>query len=155
MTSDATSDTTPSDNFGHSFIRGLKSNWFIYLTFVVLVMALAGLIVSITNNAQLKAQNAQLKRVVDCQSRYNEINNERTRQLAEATDRERVAEAASDRALYALAQSLAGGDPGQVIAGHVRVLSEKLGEQDKARKFGDKERLEHPVPPPPKALCGG
>lgn len=155
MTASAASavmDSQPS--FISSFKKGLRKNWLYYLIFIFLVMAIAAFWVSINSNAQAREQNVRLERAVECQNNYNQINNERTRRLAVVTDKERSAEAAADTALFRLTDALARNETSQVVAQRVSTLQEKLSLQEVARREGNKEREEHPVPPPPAALCG-
>lgn len=152
MTAEAAA-TPPT--FVHSFRDGLKKNWLVYTTFVVLVMALAGLIVSINSISATRAQAKEQAKAIECQNRYNAINNERTRLLSAVNDRERAAETAADSALAQFVDALAQDLPNDVKVQRFAVLQTKLSEQERTRAEGDREREEHPVPPPPQALCGG
>jgi hypothetical protein len=155
MTADVPS--APVDTRGtffRSFFHGLNQNKLVYSGFVVVVMAVAGFIVSISSMSQTRAQNAQLQELVACQNRYNEINNERTRQLSEVTDIERAAEAVADAAFLNFTTSLATNESREKQTQKFNALTKALDEQQKAREIGNKERDEHPVPPPPTALCG-
>lgn len=152
-----TAETFPvqqdSRSFWRSFMKGIKANWLMYLLFVVLVMALAAIFVAISGLARTNEQNVQLKRLVECQNSYNEINNERTRQLSEATTRERATQFAADIALFDVVEAANSGNSEKARKAMI-VLREKLDQQATARAALDRERQEHPVPPPPKALCG-
>ena len=141
-------------NFFRSFMKGIRRDWLIYVTFVVLVMSLAAILVAISGLARTSEQNQQLKKLADCQTTYNEINNERTRQLTESSKEERVAERAADDALFAVADDLAGGKSEAEVARDIALLQQRLKVQREARAKYDLDRAQHPVPPPPRALCG-
>lgn len=135
------------------FGAGLKTNGLFYLVTVVLVMSLAAIFVAITGISRTSEQSKQLRRLVACQNTYNEINNVRTRELSDANDRERTAEAAADKALFAVVDAAISGDR-KGAEEKMKDLKDKLAEQDAARTAANQERKEHPVPPPPTALCG-
>lgn len=155
MTDTPNTQSQDHPTFATLFLSGLKRNWQAYSLFVVLVIASAAFITGVIGFNKTQAQNERLTLLVECQNRYNEINNERTRQVAVTIDRERVAEQAADRALFALVTDLATGAEKPNIARDIEELRIKLNEQEKARLDGDLERTKHPVPLPPKALCGG
>lgn len=97
-----------------------------------------------------------------CQARYNETNNARTRELTEAATKERAADRAEDRARAALFTHPALLKPSatrtpaereqlrQLTIAWQRALTEEQRQQVDA----DRERAEHPVPPPPSEVCG-
>jgi hypothetical protein len=155
MTSDVPGmAVTPTQTFLGSFGKGLRKSWLYYSTFVILVMAVAGLIISINSTAESKAQQRRLSAIVECQNRYNEINNERTRRITDAASKERAAEFESDTALYNFVNALAKGASEQERVRVFAILTEKLAAQQQVQIEGDRERALHPVPPPPDAFCG-
>lgn len=99
---------------------------------------------------------------LNCQARYNETNNQRTRALTDATNKERVADRAEDKAradLFthpALLKPAATRTPAEVE--QLRQLAvawqHSLTEEQKQQAAADVERQEHPVPPPPSEVCG-
>jgi hypothetical protein len=98
---------------------------------------------------------------LECQARYNETNNERSRALAEANEKERQAERAEKVARAALFTHPAllkpaaertptdGEEMRRLAVAWQRALTEEQAQQMAA----DAERREHPVPPPPSELC--
>ncbi|HEY9411108.1 MAG TPA: hypothetical protein VIP77_16130 [Jiangellaceae bacterium] len=97
---------------------------------------------------------------VRCQATYNEVNNERTRALAEATERERHADRRVQEANAALwlNPNLATRKPGEPINPSVlaafRELQAALQNWQTVTAEADEERRDHPVPPAPSELCG-
>lgn len=97
-----------------------------------------------------------------CQARYNEALNARTRALTEATDLERRADRAEDKARADLFTNPALLKPAsRRTAAESELLRElalawqrALTEEQRQQTAADKERREHPVPPPPSELCG-
>jgi hypothetical protein len=99
---------------------------------------------------------------LECQARYNETNNARSRALTEAGDKERVADRAEDKAradlfthpaiLKSTAERTAAEreEMRQLAVAWQRALTEEQKQQAAA----DVERAEHPVPPPPSEVCG-
>lgn len=142
--------------FIRSFLVGLRSNWPTYTMFVLMVMSLAAIVVAITGINAANESNVRLQRLVECQNRYNEINNERTRQLAESAVKENYAEVRADDALLATVTSIVSRseDRQKQVEEALETLKKRLDEQKTARAETNQDRLEHPVPPPPAALCG-
>jgi len=127
--------------------------------FLVLASMLA---VGMSYRATAQTQRAERERAafVACQARYNEDNNERTRALTEAAARERAAERRVTEANAALWLSpKIVREPGQPVDPAVLAAFKELQAAFVAWRVVevevDKERLAHPVPPPPSALCGG
>jgi hypothetical protein len=121
----------------------------------VLVTAIAGLIVSIQSISETRAQQSLLETAVECQNRYNEVNNERTRRITDVTTLERNAEAEADTALFNFTLALAQGKSEEERVKLFSIMTEKLSAQEKIRAQGTREREQNPVPPPPEAFCGG
>ncbi|HEU5108692.1 MAG TPA: hypothetical protein VFT95_09060 [Micromonosporaceae bacterium] len=120
---------------------------------VLALVAVAGLGVLYTNRVESHLQ---------CQARYNETNNARTRALTEATEKERAADRAEDKARAdlvthpAVLKPLA--DRTAVEREQLRALTvvwqRTLTEEQVQQAAADAERREHPVPPPPSEVCG-
>jgi hypothetical protein len=99
---------------------------------------------------------------LECQARYNETNNTRSRALTEATEKERRADRAEDRARAALFTHPAVLKPSEerttAEREEMRQLAvawqQALTEEQKQQAAADRERAEHPVPPPPSEVCG-
>ena len=99
---------------------------------------------------------------LECQARYNETNNARTRALTEANDKERRADRAEDKAratLFthpAILKPVADRSPAEID--EIRQLAvawqHALTEEQRQQADADLERAEHPVPPPPSEVCG-
>jgi hypothetical protein len=119
---------------------------------VLAVLAVAGMGLWYTNRVESHLQ---------CQARYNETNNARTRALTEATEKERAADRAEDKARADLIT-----DPAILKPVGDRTAAEKeklrrlavawqhaLTEEQKQQAAADAERREHPVPPPPSEVC--
>lgn len=148
-------DDTGRPPFIKAFFTGLKRNWAMYTMFVVMVMSLAAILVAITGISRTNAATVQLRKLVECQNSYNTINNERTRQLSQALERENLAETEADKALLKVTTVIT--DPNRSRNATSRAISElreRLNEQEQARAATRQDRKDHPVPPPPEALCG-
>jgi len=147
---------TRTPHFARSFRDGLKRNWQVNVLFIVLVMALAAIIAAMSGIAKTNEQNRLLNQQVACQNRYNQINNERTRLLAGAAERESKASSEVDTAFLALTEALAStGNRDEALINQLfSTLNDKLKAQKAARELTINERLKNPVPPPPEALCG-
>lgn len=99
---------------------------------------------------------------LNCQARYNETNNQRTRALTDATNKERLADRAEDKARAALFTHPALLKPTATRTPtereQIRLLAvawqHSLTEEQKQQVAADAERREHPVPPPPSEVCG-
>lgn len=141
-------------SFVDRFTNGLRQNALLYVVLIVLVMTIAAFWVAITGVSQNRDQNIRLSAQVQCQNRYNTINNERTRQLSTATDAERIAENTSDEALAAFVRGVEQNLPEAQLEVLLKTLSTALTEQKQKREATEIERNQHPVPPPPQALCG-
>lgn len=97
-----------------------------------------------------------------CQAQYNEVNNQRTRELTGVAEEERAAERRSSDALGALfldpslqkpAEQRTAADRKRVadlFAAYVAAERAKRA----ARAEADKARAANPVPPPPSTVCG-
>lgn len=107
---------------------------------------------------------AYIRRVeshLECQARYNETNNTRSRALAEANDKERKADRAEDAARAALFTHPSVLKPSEertpAEREELRVLvvawQQALTEEQRQQAAADAERREHPVPPPPSEVC--
>lgn len=116
--------------------------------FVVLSIPLSGFAVY---------QNQELTR---CVANYNDVNNQRTKILTEATDAERTATRKADDAQTALFLSPAVSDPSRTPAEQAEVLrlfrayQKALTDQRKERADADDARRAHPIPDPPSQVCG-
>lgn len=99
---------------------------------------------------------------LECQARYNQASNERSRALTEATDRERASNRRVDDALAAAFRHPAAlklredRTPQQQreIEALARAWGEAIIQQQEDRVEADRTRAEHPVPPPPDEVCG-
>jgi hypothetical protein len=98
---------------------------------------------------------------LNCQARYNETNNARSRALTEAGDKERVADRAEDKARADLITNSAILKP---VADRTAAENERLRqlavawqhaltEEQVQQVAADAERRQHPVPPPPSEVC--
>jgi hypothetical protein len=96
-----------------------------------------------------------------CQARYNETNNERSRILTEAGDKERAATDRKEKAWSALVLNPAALVPPNLrtpkqraeVAGLAVELQAAYQGWLEQRAAADRERAEHPVPPPPSSVC--
>lgn len=99
---------------------------------------------------------------LECQARYNETSNERTRVLTEATDKERDATDRKEKAWAGLVLAEAALVPADKRTPAQRAEVAALALELRAayagwlmqRAAADRERAEHPVPPPPSESCG-
>lgn len=97
---------------------------------------------------------------VRCQASYNEVNNERTRALTEATERERAAErrVQNAEANLWLNPKLTERQPGDPVDPSVLAafheLQTALQNWQMVTAEADLERKAHPVPQAPSELCG-
>lgn len=98
---------------------------------------------------------------LDCQARYNEANNARTRALTESAQDERAAERRVQEAEATLWLNPAIGRPrpaGQPIDPSILADFTELRAAYQAWRVAiadaDADRALHPVPPPPSATCG-
>lgn len=120
---------------------------------VLAVLAVAGMSLWYTNRVESHLQ---------CQARYNETNNKRSRALTEANDKERVADRAEDKARADLFTHPAllkpAADRTSAEGAEIRRLAvvwqQALTEEQRQQAAADVERREHPVPPPPSSACG-
>lgn len=120
---------------------------------VLAVLAVAGMSLWYTNRVESHLQ---------CQARYNETNNQRSRALTEANDKERAADRAEDKARADLFTHPAllkpAADRTRVDGEEIRRLAvawqHALTEEQRQQVAADVERREHPVPPPPSEVCG-
>jgi hypothetical protein len=102
------------------------------------------------------------ERRAHCQEEYNNVMNERTRVLAEATEQERLTERRADDAQAAVFTDPALDRPSEQrtpeekerIANLFREYQAALRLQVQERAEADAARARHPVPPPPSKLCG-
>lgn len=97
-----------------------------------------------------------------CVARYNDVNNQRSVILAKAGDDERMAERTADAAQAALFLSPIVSKPAdkrtpadraellRLFAAYQKALTGQANERIEA----DNARQEHPVPDPPKDVCG-
>lgn len=97
-----------------------------------------------------------------CVARYNDVNNQRSVILTQATDDERRAERTADDAQAALFVSPILSKPVdertpaeraellQLFRAYQKALTEQANERTEA----DNARKQHPVPDPPKDVCG-
>lgn len=104
----------------------------------------------------------RVERRLECQARYNEINNERSRALTAAAEKERQAERAEKIARADLFTHPAiltpAADRPPAAREEMRKLAiawqQALTEEQRQQVAADEERREHPVPPPPDEVCG-
>lgn len=95
-----------------------------------------------------------------CVANYNDVNNQRTKALAEATDSERAANRKADDAQAALFLSPAVSNPNRTPAQQEEVLrlfrayQQALTQQRTGRADADDARRDHPIPDPPSQVCG-
>lgn len=98
---------------------------------------------------------------LECQARYNEGNNARSRILTEAGDLERAATDRKEKAWAALVLNPAALVPPDrrtpkqraEVAGLAVELQAAYQGWLEQRAAADRERAEHPVPPPPSSVC--
>lgn len=120
------------------------------------------MVVGAISTGYLVVLGQRINALTQCQTQYNAINNERTRALTEVTAREREADRARSDALDAvfldpsLLKPAAQRTPQdarrvrQLFADYLDAVADLKVE----RAAADKARAEHPVPPPPAAVCG-
>lgn len=107
------------------------------------------------------AYTGRVESHLECQARYNETNNVRSRALTEANDKERAADRAEDSARAALFTHPAILKPTaertaaerEQMRQLVVLWQNALTEEQKQQAAADQERAEHPVPPPPSEVC--
>lgn len=103
------------------------------------------------------AQNRELSQ---CVAEYNNANNDRSKAIGEANDIERAADRIADDAQAALFLSPILNKPAPTPADRAelqklfRAYQLALVGQAKERAAADDARREHPIPPPPSAVCG-
>lgn len=98
---------------------------------------------------------------LNCQARYNEVNNERTRIITDVSSRERESSKRADDAEAAVFRHPAAFTPREDRTPQeqreIDVLARAWGqatiEKQQDRVEADKARAENPVPPPPSELC--
>jgi hypothetical protein len=128
----------------------------------VRIAGLALLLVSLLAVLQSCLTTHSQQEFVECQARYNETLNERTRILTEAADRERVSSRRVDDALAAVFAHPAALTPRNDQTPRqrseldllARAWGQAIIQQQQDRIEADKARAEHPVPAPPSSLCG-
>lgn len=127
---------------------------------LLVASSLVAMGMSYRTSVRQQHEAAERERFVACQANYNQANNERTRILTEATDKERAADRRVTEAQAALwLQPRLIREAGQPIDPAVlaafRELQAALTNWRAVTAEVDKERQAHPVPPPPNAVCGG
>jgi hypothetical protein len=98
---------------------------------------------------------------LECQARYNEVNNQRTRILTEVSDRERASSRRVVDAQAAVSRHPAAFIPRdertpeqrREVEALARAWGEASVQQQQDRIDADKARAENPVPPPPSEVC--
>lgn len=119
-------------------------------------------LVSLGAVAQSYVTTQAQRTFVACQARYNEANNERTRIITEAANRERDSSRMADDALAALFGHPAALTPDpdrspqqrREIVALARAWVDAVIKQKQDRADADKARAENPVPPAPSEVCG-
>lgn len=116
-------------------------------------------IVSVLAVVQSYRTTQAQKSFVECQARYNQTNNERTRALTETAAKERAAQrrVSDAEASLWLNPKLRTGKPGQPdpsVLADFHELQAALTNWRKVVTQSDAERAAHPVPPAPSSLCG-
>lgn len=105
---------------------------------------------------------AQTRGLAQCVARYNDANNERSKILTEATEEERDAERAADDAQAELflspilsrpTEKRTPADKAEVLR-LFRAYQAALSDQKEERRAADDARRVHPIPDPPKDVCG-
>lgn len=123
----------------------------------VVVLGLVGSGVALTQARETAAQNRHL---TECVANYNNVNNQRSVALTEATNDERTAERKADDAQAALFLSPVLSKPKRTPAEQAEVLrlfrayQVALSAQRKERADADDARRDHPIPDPPSQVCG-
>jgi type II secretory pathway component HofQ len=140
-------------------MRWVRGNRVRLFGVLLLVASLISVGLSYRATAQTQRTERERQRFVACQARYNDVNNERTRALTEAGDKERVAlrrVTEANAALWLNPKLIrapgAPIDPAVLAAFHE--LQAALTIWRIVEVEVDKERKAHPVPPPPRDLCG-
>jgi septal ring-binding cell division protein DamX len=113
-------------------------------------------------DASTEAREAteQNRRLTECVAAYNDVNNQRTVAIAQATDDERTAQRKTDDAAAALFLSPSLGNPQRSpleqaeLVRLLRLYQAALANQRKERADADDARREHPIPDPPSQVCG-
>lgn len=116
-------------------------------------------VLSVIGSGYSLYQNRELTR---CVARYNDANNTRSVVLTEAADEERGAERQADDAQAALfltpglSKPPAQRTPGEheEILRLFRAYQTALYDQKKERAAADDARVDHPIPDPPREVCG-
>lgn len=104
----------------------------------------------------------QVQDLSSCVANYNDVNNTRAKVLTEANDEERNAERKADDAQAALFLDPAVSKPmGQRTPAEqaellrlLRAYQKALSDQKKERADADGARRVHPIPDPPREVCG-
>lgn len=116
-------------------------------------------VVSLAGSASVWLQTRDLAR---CVARYNDANNDRSVALTDATNDERRAERIADDAQAALFLSPILNKPTAVrtpaeqaeLVRLFRAYQAALSDQKEERRAADDARRDHPIPDPPKDVCG-
>lgn len=104
----------------------------------------------------------QTRDLAQCVARYNDANNARGVILTQATDEERAAERKADDAQAALflnpsvskpAEERTPADRAELLR-LLRAYQAALSDQKEERRAADDARRVHPIPDPPKDVCG-
>lgn len=133
--------------------RRILSSW------VVDVVVRGVVVVSVAGSGFSVYQNRELTR---CVAAYNNANNTRSVILTEATNEERTAERLADDAQAALFLTPTLSKPAaqRTPAEHAEILrlfrayQIALYDQKKERAAADDARVDHPIPDPPREVCG-
>jgi hypothetical protein len=104
----------------------------------------------------------QVQDLSSCVANYNDLNNTRAKVLTEASDQERDAERKADDAQAALFLDPAVSKPMQQrtpaeqaeLLRLFRAYQSALSDQKKERADADGARRVHPIPDPPREVCG-
>ena len=114
-------------------------------------------VLSLAGSASVWLQTRDLAR---CVARYNDANNARSVVLTEATNEERAAEREADDAQAALFLSPILSKEARTPADRAELLrlfrayQTALSDQKEERRAADDARRVHPIPDPPKDVCG-
>lgn len=134
------------------FRRIMSSNW------VDVIVRIAVVVSVLISGAGLY----RLQKLTACVAHYNDVNNQRSVILTQASDEERDAERRADSAQAALFLSPILDKPAakRTPAENARLLAlfrayrKALTDQANERREADDARAQHPVPEPPKDVCG-
>lgn len=134
-------------------IRRILDSWAVDLVVRGIV------VLSVAGSAYAVWQNQELTR---CVAAYNNANNTRSVILTQATNEERTAERTADDAQAALflTPTLTKPPSQRTPAEHAEVLrlfhayQIALYDQKKERAAADDARVDHPIPDPPREVCG-